>query len=121
MRNRYERRTYELDRLIGQLFLAGVSGRNLERVSAELWGKRVSRATEAFEDEQRQINEAAVPAEVRYLFLDCQNHKVRAEFGVTDRQLLAAFAISADGTQRLFGYRLASSESEAEWAWFSRT
>jgi transposase-like protein len=40
--DRYERRTYELDRLIGQLFLAGVSGRNLERVSAELWGKRVA-------------------------------------------------------------------------------
>ncbi len=61
--DRYERRTYELDRLIRQLFLAGVSGRNLERVSAELWGKKVSRstvsrATEAFEDEQRAINEA---------------------------------------------------------------
>ena len=102
--DRYERRTYELDRLIGQLFLAGVSGRNLERVSAELWGKKVSRstvsrATEAFEDEQRAINEAPVPPEVRYLFLDGQNHKVRTEFGVTDRQMLAAFAISPDGTE----------------------
>src|SRR6266498_966171 len=34
--DRYERRTYELDRLIGQLFLAGVSGRNLERAAAVL-------------------------------------------------------------------------------------
>jgi transposase-like protein len=119
--DRYERRTYELDRLIGQLFLAGVSGRNLERVSAELWGKKVSRstvsrATEAFSDEQRAINEAPVPAEVRYLFLDGQNHKVRTELGVTDRQMLAAFAITPDGTERLLGYRLASSESEDEWA-----
>jgi len=119
--DRYERRTYELDRLIGQLFLAGVSGRNLERVSAELWGKKVSRSTvsrvaEAFEDEQRAINEAPVPAEVRYLFLDGQNHKVRTDLGVTDRQMLAAFAILPDGTERLLGYRLASSESEAEWA-----
>ena len=78
--DRYERRTYELDRLIGQLFLAGVSGRNLEWVSAELWGKKVSRstvsrATEVFSDEQRAINEAPVPAEVRYLFLDGKNHK----------------------------------------------
>jgi transposase-like protein len=119
--DRYERRTYELDRLIGQLFLAGVSGRNLERVSAELWGKKVSRstvsrATEAFEEEQRAINEAPVPAEVRYLFLDGQNHKVRTELGVTDRQMLAAFAILPDGTERLLGYRLGASESEAEWA-----
>jgi putative transposase len=119
--DRYERRTYELDRLIGQLFLAGVSGRNLERVSAELWGKKVSRstvsrATEAFEEEQRQINEAPVPPAVRYRFLDGQNHKVRTELGVTDRQMLAAFAILPDGTERLFGYRLASSESEGEWA-----
>jgi transposase-like protein len=119
--DRYERRTYELDRLIGQLFLAGVSGRNLERVSAELWGKKVSRstvsrATEAFEDEQRAINEASVPAEVRYLFLDGQNQKVRTELGVTDRQMLAAFAITSDGTERLLGYRLGTSESEAEWS-----
>jgi len=119
--DRYERRTYELDRLIGQLFLAGVSGRNLERVSAELWGKKVSRstvsrATEAFEEEQRAINEAPVPAEVRYLFLDGQNHKVRTELGVTDRQLLAAFAITPDGTERLLGYRLGGGESAEEWA-----
>jgi len=119
--DRYERRTYELDRLIGQLFLAGVSGRNLERVSAELWGKKVSRstvsrATEAFEDEQRAINEAPVPAEVRYLFLDGQNHKVRTSLGVTDRQLLAAFAITPDGTERLLGYRLGEGESAEEWA-----
>jgi len=119
--DRYERRTYELDRLIGQLFLAGVSGRNLERVSAELWGKKVSRstvsrATEAFSEEQRAINEAPVPAQVRYLFLDGQNHKVRTEFGVTDRQMLAAFAITPDGSERLLGYRLGTSESEAEWA-----
>ena len=64
--DRYERRTYELDRLIGQLFLAGVSGRNLERVSAELWRKKVSRqivsrASQAFSEEQRAINEAPVP------------------------------------------------------------
>src|SRR6266542_852205 len=119
--DRYERRTYELDRLIGQLFLAGVSGRNLERVSAELWGKKVSRSTvsraiEVFEDEQRAINEAPVPSEVRYLFLDGQNHKVRTELGVTDRQMLAAFAITPDGTERLLAYRLGTSESEAEWA-----
>ena len=67
--DRYERRSYELDRLIGQLFLAGVSGRNLERVSAELGGKRVARSTvsrvsQAFEEEQQAINEAPLPAEV---------------------------------------------------------
>lgn len=37
--------SYELDRLIGQLFLAGVSGRNLERISTELWGTKVSHST----------------------------------------------------------------------------
>lgn len=57
-----------------------------------------------------------MPVEVRYLFLDGQNHKVRTEFGVTDRQMLAAFAILPDGTERLLGYRLASSQSEDEWA-----
>ena len=42
--------------------------------------------------------------------------KVRTEFGVADRQMLVAFAILADGTERLLGYRLASSESGDEWA-----
>lgn len=118
--DRYERRTFELDRLIGQLFLHGVSARNLERISNDLWGKKVSRSTvsrvnEAFEDEQQAINQASVPAEVRYLFLDGQNHKVATELGVRDKQLLAAFAILSDGTERLLGYRLADEESEEEW------
>jgi putative transposase len=118
--DRYERRTYELDRLIGRLFLSGVSARNLERVSKDLWGKSVgrstvSRVTETFEDEHKAINETPVPSEVRYLFLDGQNHKVATELGVRDKQLLAAFAILADGTERLLGYRLADEESERDW------
>jgi transposase-like protein len=119
--DRYERRTYELDRLIGQLFLLGVSSRNLERLSADLWGKKLSRSTvarttEVFESEQQAINEAPVPAQVRYLFLDGQAHKVRAELGVCGRQMLAAFAILPDGAERLLGYRLAESESEDAWS-----
>jgi putative transposase len=118
--DRYERRTYELDRLIGQLFLSGVSARNLERVSKDLWGKSVSRSTvsrvtETFEDEHKAINETPVPSEARYLFLDGQNHKVATELGVRGRQLLAAFAILKDGTERLLGYRLADAESEEDW------
>jgi putative transposase len=118
--DRYERRTYELDRLIGQLFLYGCSARNVERVSKDLWGKKVgkttvSRVTETFEDEGKAINEAPLTSEIRYLFLDGQAHKMSSELGLLDKQLLAAFAILADGTERLLGYRLAESESEGEW------
>lgn len=68
--DRYERRTYELDRLIDQLFLYGCSARNVERVSKDLWGKKVGRSTvsrvsETFEDEGKAINEAPVPGEIR--------------------------------------------------------
>lgn len=119
--DRYERRTYELDRLIGQLFLYGCSARNVERVSKDLWGKKVGRSTtsrviESFEDEAKAINEAQVPTEIRYLFLDGQAHKVASELGLLDKQLLAAFAILTDGSERLLGYRLAASESEGEWS-----
>lgn len=38
-----------------------------------------------------------------------------SELGLLNKQLLAAFAILADGTERLLGYRLAESESESEW------
>jgi putative transposase len=118
--DRYERRTYELDRVIGQLFLNGVSTRNLERLSNDLWGKKIGRGTvsrvaESFADEAKAINEAKLPAEVRYLYLDGQNHKVATELGVRDKQVIAAFAVLTDGTQRLLGYRLADQESEAEW------
>ena len=118
--DRYERRTYELDRLIGQLFLYGCSARNVERVSKDLWGRKVgrsttSRVTESFEDEAKGINEAEIPTEIRYLFLDGQAHKVASELGLVDKQLLAAFAILSDGSERLLGYRLAGSESEGEW------
>ncbi|MGH2748066.1 MAG: IS256 family transposase [Actinomycetota bacterium] len=118
--DRYERRTYELDRLIGQLFLYGCSARNVERVSKDLWGKKVgrsttSRVTESFEDEGKAINEGEIPAQIRYLFLDGQAHKMASELGLLDKQLLAAFAILTDGSERLLGYRLGESESEGEW------
>jgi transposase-like protein len=75
----------------------------------------VSRTTETFEDEGKAINEAPVPLEIRYLLLDGQAHKMSSELRLLDKWLLAAFAILADGTERLLGYRLAESESKGEW------
>lgn len=81
-------------------------------------GRPLSRVSEAFEDEHKTINEVEIPSQVRYLYLDGQAHKMSSELGLVDKQLLAAFAILTDGTERLLGYRLSPSRSpRASGAW----
>ena len=122
--DRYERRTYELDRLIGHSVpcrrLGQEPGAGLGRgVGKKVSRSTVSRLTEAFEEEQREINEAPVLAEVRYMFLDGQNHKVRTEFGVTDRQMLAASRLPLTGPSgcSTTGWPLPSRRQRGPWSW----
>ncbi len=42
---RYEGRQVEIDRILGPLFLAGISTRRLRRLSEELYGRRVRATT----------------------------------------------------------------------------
>jgi transposase-like protein len=73
---RYQRRQLEIDKILGQLFLAGISTRRLRRLSEELYGRQVSattisKMTSHLAEELEQYRTAPIAdEEVEFLFLD---------------------------------------------------
>ena len=92
--DRYERIHEDIDRAIGQLFLAGVSTRRLKGIAKELFGRSisaqtVSKATESLDKELEQYRSAELDDDYEFLFLDGIHDKVR-EIGVEKKVMLCA-------------------------------
>lgn len=120
---RYQRRQGEVNQLIRDVFLRGVSTREVGRVLETVLGERVSAATvsrvaRSLDEEVRRFHASPVSGAWRYLLLDGVYLRVKAAPQVRRRLVLCAFAIGTDGRRRLLDFRLADSESEACWAAF---
>jgi len=117
---RYQRRQLEVDRILGQLFLAGISTRRLRQLSEELYGRRVSatticKTTAHLAEELEQYRRAPIADEdVEFLFLDGITERVR-ELGVERKILLCALGMTAEGKKRILGFRLGEAEDTASW------
>ena len=117
---RYQRRQLEIDKILGQLFLAGISTRRLRRLSEELYGRRISAATISkmtahLAGELEQYRTAPiVDEEVEFLFLDGIAERVR-ELGMERKILLCALGMTAAGKKRILGFRLVDAEDTASW------
>ena len=120
---RYRRRQGEVNELIRQTFLAGVSTRRVGEVLAPILGETlsastVSRIASALDREvgaflSRQIEDTFV-----YLLLDGLTIKVKTAEGVKKRLVLVAYGITEEGQRQIISFRLAQSESEAQWEAF---
>ncbi|MBM4401238.1 MAG: IS256 family transposase [Crenarchaeota archaeon] len=120
--DRYERIHEDVERAIGQLFLAGVSTRRLRSLSQELFGRSisaqtVSKTTEALNQELEQYRQAPLDDEYEFLFLDGIHDRVR-EIGVEHKVMLCALGICKDGSKRILAFRLVDQEDEAVWSAF---
>jgi putative transposase len=108
---RYQRRQLEVDKILGQLFLAGISTRRLRQLSEALYGRRVSattvsKTTTQLAEELEQYRTAPIAdGEVEFLFLDGITERVR-ELGVERKILLCALGMTAAGKKRILGFRL---------------
>lgn len=117
---RYQRRQVEIDRILGQLFLAGISTRRLRQLSEELYGRRVSattisQTTAHLAEELEQYRTSPIADdEVEFLFLDGITERVR-ELGVERKILLCALGMTAAGKKRILGFRLVDAEDTASW------
>lgn len=117
--DRYGRRQVEVDRAIGQLWLAGISTRRLNNITEEIFGygirrSVVSEVTKGLDAEVKAFRRKPIPDTVRYLLLDGIHAKVR-EIGATGKVFLVAYGIHTDGRREILGFVLADSESAAEW------
>ncbi len=108
---RYQCRQLEIDKILGQLFLAGISTRRLRQLSEELYGRQVSATTISktithLAEELEQYRTAPIAdEEVEFLFLDGITERVR-ELGVERKILLCALGMTAAEKKRILGLRL---------------
>jgi transposase-like protein len=118
--SRYARRQKEVEDLIRDCFLAGISTRRIgETISTlldfEVSAQTVSRITQALDREVESFHRRPLEDHYLYLFLDGITLKVKGALGVKKRLVLVAYGITREGKRELLDFRLASSESEESW------
>jgi len=104
---------------IAQMYIQGVSTRDVETVMAEfglesLSSSQVSRATALMDEELQAWRTRPLGAFV-YLFLDARYEKVRIDGVVRDAAILSAVGIDEDGRRGVLGLSVALSEAEIHW------
>ena len=118
---RYRRRTEEVDDMIVEAYVSGVSQRKMGEVTDALMGEQVSRSTvsrvakrldEAVDALRTQPIEGPHP----YLYLDATYLDARWARKVENVSALVAYAVDPDGRRRLLGITIGAEESEASWA-----
>jgi putative transposase len=120
---RYRRRCAKVDHLIRDVFLRGVSTREVGEVLEELLGEPVSAATvsrvaAALDGEVDRFHQSPLADGWRYLVLDGVYLRVKGATEARRRLVLCAYGIGVDGERRLLDFRLADSESAVAWEAF---
>jgi putative transposase len=119
----YQRRQAQVDLLLRDFFLAGVSTRRVGEVLEGLLGtpvsaQTVSRVARSLNREVQAFHEAPVGDDLQYLFLDGVSMRLKVAAGMKRRMVLCAYGVSLSGERRLLDFRLAESESQASWEAF---
>lgn len=121
--SRYQRRQSRVNALIRDAFLAGVSTRRVGEILQGMLGEpvsaqTVSRVARSLDREVERFHQAPLPDNICYLLLDGVSMRVKGALGVKRRLVLCAYGVSPDGGRRLLDFRLARTESTAEWEAF---
>jgi putative transposase len=121
---RYQRRQEDVNELVRQAFLRGVSTRQVGQVLAPVLGETYSAQT--ISNITRQLDHAVAQFHRRtlcdhyvYLFLDGIVLKIRDLAGkVRRRTVLVAYGVRSNGQREIIDYQFAQGESEAAWLKF---
>ena len=120
---RFQRRQPQVDQLIREAFLQGISTRQVGEVLGPVLGwqssaQTVSRITQALDFEVRRFHWRRLDDDVQYLLLDGITMKVKHPGGVRKKLILVAYGIRPDGSRVLLDFQLATAESAAQWEAF---
>jgi len=120
---RYQRRQTEVNRMIREMFLAGVSTRRVSEVLATIKGEHVSAQTvsniiRSLDAEVERFHCRHLADIYQYLFFDGISLKVKGAGKVHKRQVLCAYGINCLGKRELINFRQGTDESEAKWEAF---
>jgi putative transposase len=119
---RYQRRFKQINDFIREIFIAGVSTRETGLVLQGLLDTQpsattVSNITKILDEEVKKFQKRPLNDDYRHLFLDGVWVKVGG-YKVVKKVLLIAYGVKYNGKREIIGFRLAGSESAAEWESF---
>ncbi len=120
---RYQRRTADVDRLIREVFLAGISTRRVGATLAQLLEdtvspSTVSNITRLLDRRVEAWHHRPLTDTYRYLVLDGLTLRVKTPDGTRRRLILVAYGLTSQGRRQLIDYRLAKTESQGAWEAF---
>jgi len=121
---RYQRHQIQVDDLIQNTFLAGVSTRRVGEVLNQLLetkisSTKVSRVCQRLDVQVQAYHRRPLIDEYQYLILDAVTLKVRYQGKYHKRKVLAAYGITLFGQRELIGFRQTKKgESQASWEAF---
>jgi putative transposase len=121
----YQRRQPQINRMIRDLFLAGVSTRRVGEVLDQVWGQSVSAQTvsnvcQSLDREVHLYQRRSLLDYYKYLLFDGIVLKVKGALGAYHKPVLVAYGITVSGQKELIDFRLSSSESANQWEAFLR-
>src|SRR3974390_1335336 len=105
---KFQRRAAEVNLLIREAFLRGISTRQVGRLVAILTDEpvspqTVSRLTRELDEAVREFHQAPLADEWAYLFLDGVSLRMRRPSGRQRVHMLVAYGVRHDGTRQLVG------------------
>lgn len=107
--SRYQRRQAQVNQVIRNIFLAGVStrrvGASLEALLGEpVSAQTVSRVTRSLDREVARFHQVPIVDDLLYLLLDGVYLRVKGATGVRRRLVLCAYVITVTGERRLLDF-----------------
>jgi putative transposase len=120
---RYQRRWRKVDQFIREIFIGGVSTRNVGWVMRSLVGKTVSASTvssvcKVLDHEVGQFHRQPLADDYVYLFLDGVRQRLVSCGRAVKKLVLVAYGIKTNGQRVVIDFWLAKSESEHDWTVF---
>lgn len=118
---RYRRRTPEIDEMVSEAYVRGLSTRDMGPVAAALTGESigrsaVSRVTKRLEEQVEELRRAPITEPMGYVYLDATFLDTRWARVVENVSALVAYGVGLDGKRQLLGVLIGVTESEESWA-----
>ena len=118
---RYQRRSPELDEMMVEAYVSGVSQRRVGDVTEALMGERVGRSTvsrvaKRLDEAVAELKSMPIEGAHPYVYLDATFLDARWAKKVENVSALVAYAVDSQGHRRLLGLTLGAEESEASWS-----
>jgi len=120
---RYQRRQPAVNEAICNVFLCGVSTRDVcgaikPLLDTSFSASCVSRITKSLDIKVKEFHKRRLLDEYQFLFLDGITLSVKGSLKAVKKLVLTAYGITTFGKKELISFRIASSESEAAWTAF---